>query len=829
MGKAREELTADQVRGTCNEAALPWKSTADLDDLDTIVGQARAVEAIEFGMDIEGSGFNIYVLGPAGTGKTTTVRRFVEERAKHKAVPDDWCYVHNFEESHKPQAIRLPAGNGREFRDDMKKLASDLRRDIQRALENEDYTNERAEILKGLQAKQSERVEELEKKASEAGFQLQRGPQGVFIQPVKGGEALSPQEFEELPDEEKQGYEQAAEGIQGEIHKTLREIRDLERDAREKLQEHERKTVLFAVKHHIDNLQRKYAELDAIVEYLDQVRDDVAENAPQVIRAQRQVSASSDGGGGGGDGSGGGGGGDPNPLAALMSRPWAFMERYTVNLIVDNSVSDGAPVVMAPNPIHPNLIGRVERQAQFGMLMTNFTMIQPGALHRANGGYLILEAEQLLRSPFAYDALKRSLKNEQIRITDLSEMFSLVSTVSLEPEPIPLDVKVIITGHPLLYYLLHHYDEAFPELFKVKADFNVRMDRDRASEELYARFLASRCSCEGWPAFDATGIARMIEYGSELVGDQTKLSTRFAHVCDMAREAAYWAGRNGGESISRADVQQAIEAKIRRSNRVEELIQEMIERGDIFIDAEGAVAGQVNGLSVIALGDYTFGKPSRITARTHMGKGNVVNIEREVKLSGPIHDKGVLILAGYLNGVFGHRRPLSLAASIGFEQSYEGVEGDSASSTELYALLSSLADIPIRQGLAVTGSVNQRGEIQPIGGATEKVEGFFDVCKAKGLTGDQGVLIPRANVKNLMLRPEVVDAVRDGQFHLYPVESIAQGIEILTGVPAGERQDDGTFPEGTVFAAVEAQLDEYAERWKEVARQLGAGPGESIS
>ncbi len=813
------ELTADQVRLVCDETLFDG-GTAELAGLEEVIGQARAVEAIEFGMDIDGAGFNIYVLGPPGTGKTTTVIRFVEERAKAKPVPDDWCYVHNFDDPQKPHAVRLPAGKGAEFRDDMAELAPALRRGIQRALEHEDYQRESQEIIREHEEKQARHFAELDATARERGFKIQRGPQGVFMAPMVNGKLVAPQDFEKLPEEEQQRIQAAGETLQEDIHRTVREVRELERQTRERLQEHERKTVLFAVSHHIDRLREKYAAIEAVTRHLDGVREDVVANAQQLVAAHRAQAASSE--------SSGDEDGQPNPLAMLMgARPWAFLERYTVNLIVDNSQTEGAPVIVEPDPTYQNLVGRIDRQAQFGMLVTNFTMITPGALHRANGGYLVLQAEHLLTRPYAYEALKQAMETGHARIADLAERFSLVSTVSLEPEPIPLDIKVIITGHPMLYYLLHQYDEAFPEHFKVMADFNTSMERTDETVALYARFLATQCRCEGWMPFAASGIARMVEYGSELVGDQTKLSTRFSHVCDMAREAAYWARKNGREAVTRDDVQQATEARVRRANRIEELVQEMIERGDIYIDVEGAVVGQVNGLAVMALGDHSFGKPSRITARTHMGKGQVVNIEREVKLSGPIHDKGVLILAGYLNGTFGQERPLTLSASIGFEQSYEGVDGDSASSTELYALLSSLADIPIRQGFAVTGSVNQRGEVQPIGGASEKVEGFFDVCKAKGLTGDQGVLIPRTNVKNLMLRPEVVEAVREGQFHIYPVATIEQGIEILTGVPAGERGEDGAYPEGTVFHAVEQRLEDYAERWKAVAKELGAEGGEA--
>jgi len=803
-GKAIE-LKPDEARRTCDEEGLGFRSTADLPELAEIVGQDRAVEAIEFGMDIDSRGFNIYVLGPSGTGKTSTIRRFVEERAKGKPVPDDWCYVHNFADPRKPTCLRLPAGMGKGFRSDIDKLVSDFKTDIQQALEREDFETERNQIVQRLQEEQAARFAELEKKAREHGFSLQHGPRGVFVVPLVNGEAMSPDDFAKLPEDRREDVQAGAQELQEEVQKTLRQVRSVARETRERLQELERNTVLFAVGHNVDILKEKYGALPDIVAYLDAMKEDVVSNAQGFLS------------------SGGDSDQQQNPIAALLSQQWAFLDRYKVNLIVDNSAIQGAPVIVESAPTYQNLIGSIERQAQFGMLTTNFSMIKPGALHRANGGYLILETDHLLRHPFSYEALKHSIENQEVKITDITEMLSLMSTASLEPQPIPLDVKVILIGHPMLYYLLFDLDEEFPELFKVKADFNVSMDRTEANMQLYARFLASHCKAEGCLEFDRGGVARIIEHASELVGDQTKLSTRFARVCDIALEAAHWAQKAGHHDVGRADVQRAIDAKTRRANRVEEVLQEMIERGEVFIDVDGAVVGQVNGLSVMMLGDYMFGKPSRITARTFMGRGRVVNIEREVKMSGPIHNKGVLILAGYLNGKYGQSRPLSLSASIGFEQLYEGVEGDSASSTELYALLSSLSGLPIQQRFAVTGSVNQRGEVQPIGGATQKIEGFFDVCKAKGLTGQQGVLIPKSNVRHLMLREEIVAAIRDGKFHIYPVETIDQGIELLTGTPAGELQPDGTYPEGTVNRAVDDRLKEYAERWKEMAAKDHAG------
>jgi lon-related putative ATP-dependent protease len=546
-------------------------------------------------------------------------------------------------------------------------------------------------------------------------------------------------------------------------------------------------------------LKEKYQD-PAVKAYLEAVKEDVLSNPRNIMATEQQAMDPQT---------------PPQAMAAMQQNFSA--DRYKVNLIVDNSETTGAPVIVETHPTFQNLIGKVERQAHFGMLTTNFNLIKPGALHRANGGFLIVEADYLLRNPFSYSALKRAFKDEKIRIYDMSEMVSPITTTDLEPEPIPLDVKVIVIGNPSIYYNLFHLDEEFHEFFKVKAEFNVFMDRTRENEQKYASFLAARCCESGLCHFDTSGVARVVEYGSELVGDQTRLSTRFADIFDLARESAYWAKKSGNARIRREDVQKAIEAKTRRSNRIEELVKDMIDKGDIFIDTAGEAVGQVNGLAVMSLGDYMFGRPSRITARTYIGRGGVINIEREVQMSGPIHNKGVLILVGYLNGNYGRNRPISLAASIGFEQQYEGVEGDSASSAELYALLSSLSSFPIAQRFAVTGSVNQRGEVQPIGGVTQKIEGFFDVCKAKGLTNDQGVLIPKTNVKNLMLREEVVQAVAEGKFFIYPVSTIDEGIAILTGRESGALQADGSYPEGTVNNAVDKRLREFTKEWKKQA------------
>ncbi len=795
-----DSLKPEQLRRTCQDSSLQFVDTAAVPVSADIIGQERAVEAVEFGMNMDGRGYNIYALGPIGVGRTYTIRRFVEARAQEKPVPDDWCYVYNFSDNRKPKYLRFPAGKGKEFLADMEVLVAELKKNIQQAVQKEDFELQRNAIMQQVQTNQAEKFSELEKKVHDAGFMLDRNPQGFVILPLRENQPFSHEEFGRLPDEERRRLEEQAEVLQQDLQRTLRSVREQEMSARKKVEDLERNTILFSINDHIGALHEKYQD-PRVRAYLTAVKEDILSN-PKNILSAGQLQAEQ----------------QERSQAMSPAQPNFSAERYKVNLLVDNSETRGAPVVLETHPTFQNLIGKVERQAHFGMLTTNFTLIKSGALHRANGGFLILEADYLLRNPFSYIALKRAFKDGEIRIYDMSEMVSPITTTDLEPAPIPLDVKVIVIGNPAIYYNLFHLDEEFHEFFKVKAEFNVFMDRTNENEQKYASFLAARCRESGLCHFDRSGVARVIEYGSELVGDQTRLSTRFADIFDLAREAAYWARKNSSGRIGRLDVQKAIEAKTRRSNRIEEVVKNMIDKGDIFIDTAGTAVGQVNGLSIMSLGDYLFGKPSRITARTYIGRGGVINIEREVQMSGPIHNKGVLILAGYLNGTYGRNRPISLAASIGFEQLYEGVEGDSASSAELYALLSSLSGFPIAQRFAVTGSVNQHGDVQPIGGATQKIEGFFDVCKAKGLTGDQGVLIPETNVKNLMLREEIVQAVAEAKFSIYPVATIDQGIELLTGRNAGALQPDGSYQKGTVNYAVDKRLREFTEAWKKTSK-----------
>ncbi len=809
--KEIEQLKATDLYQHTDPELFTFKTTAELEDLEGVIGQARAVDAIQFGIGMAQDGYNIFALGPPGTGKQSFLTQFFEEQAQNEAVPSDWCYIHNFEQPHKPHAVSLPAGMGMEFHEDMEELVEELRTALSAAFESEEYQTRRQTIVEEFKERQAEAFDELRKQAEEQGMALIRTPAGIAVAPVKDGEVLSREEVQALSAEEREQLEADVGEIEEELQKILQQMPAWQREMREELNELNREIADFAVGGLINELHEKYADFPKVIAHLDAVQKDVVEHAEDVLSSSKEQQSNPLQMGGS----------SSNSRPRRQAQPPSFT-RYQVNVLVDNSESEGAPVVYEHNPTHQNLIGRVEHIARMGALMTDFNLIKPGALHRANGGYLILDVRKVLMQPYAWEALKRALQFERIRIESLGQMLSVISTVSLEPEPIPLKVKVGLFGDRLLYYLLWQLDPDFAELFKVAADFDELMDRDEKSQQLYARLIATLARKEDLRPLDPTGVARVIERSARIVGDTEKLSTRMRGVNDLLREADYWAASEVEEAkadadrdpdvITGADVQRAIDAQIYRADRVRERMQEAILRDTILIDAEGEKVGQINGLSVIQLGNFAFGRPTRITAQVRLGKGEVIDIEREVELGGPIHSKGVFILSGFFGGRYAEERPLSLSASLVFEQSYGGIEGDSASSAELYALLSSIANLPIKQSLAVTGSVNQHGQVQAIGGVNEKTEGFFDICKARGLTGDQGVLIPVSNVKHLMLRNDVVEAVEQGQFHVYPIETVDQGIEILTGVPAGERDEEGNYPEGSVNAMVEQRLIEMAEK-----------------
>jgi lon-related putative ATP-dependent protease len=796
MSDKPRELNPDELWSPFNAAAFDFETTDALSGEVVIIGQDRAVEAIDFGMGIASFGFNVYALGYTGTGRTTTLRIFLERIAADQAVPNDWIYVNNFADANRPNVISLPPGTAVEFRRDMQELVSDLLREVPRAFESEDYEKQRAVILREMQEQRNQAFGQLERQVNERGFALLKTATGMGIAPVLNGQVLTPEVYQQLDEGTRKEIEEREQVLQGEMAESMRTIRELEKATKRRLHDFDRSIADFAVGHLIEELEQKYGHLEEIPEYLAAVQADIVDNV-EVFKSPSEEA------------------GEALTAAMQAGQREALLKRYRINAIIDNSQQQGAPVIFEANPTFSNLLGRIEHRAEFGALLTDFTMIKAGCLHRANGGYLAVEMRALLTNPLAWDALKRSIKNGCIRTEEIGAQLQIVSTLTLEPEPIPLNVKVLLIGDPLTYYLLYEYDEDFRKLFKVKADFGAHFDRTPESCQNYAQFIAARCHEEGLLPFDHQAVARVIEYGSRLAEHQKKLSTRFGDIADLVREASFWARRRNSQRTTGEDVQKAIDQKIYRSNRAEELTQEPIDEGSLRVDVQGAVVGQVNGLSVMSLGDYSFGKPSRITVRTYTGRAGVVSLDREAKLSGRIYDKGLFTLNGYLGGKYALSAPLSLSASISFEQLYEEIEGDSASSTELYALLSSLSHLPIKQGIAVTGSVDQQGNIQPIGGINEKIEGFFLTCKHKGLTGEQGVLLPESNVVNLMLREEVRQAVADGQFHLYPVRTVDEGIEILTGMPAGELQEDGTYPEGSVHARVMARLEEIAVALKE--------------
>jgi lon-related putative ATP-dependent protease len=830
-----KRLDADAAYHGCDVNSLRFRTTADLEPLSELseaLGQPRAVDSLRFGTGMKRQGFNIFALGPPGTGRHSMVRQTLDQKAKAETPPSDWCYVNNFENSGRPRAIRLPVGQGKTFASDVENMIIEARDALKASFESEEYQNRVQSVQQEFKDQQQKAFEEINNKAKEKGLSIVRTPQGIAFAPIKeDGEVMPPDEFQQLEEETRKEIEKKIEEVQEESQKVFQKIPQWQKEIREKIDELNNEVAGQAISSLIDALREKYGreEYDRdgkIRAHLDAIEKDILENLQTFMTGGQQGQQAAGGW----------------PLAQMQQQQGQqgflagkdtdmdspAMRRYKVNTVVDNSGQEGAPVVFEDNPTYANLVGKVEHMSQMGALITDFNLIKSGALHRANGGSLILDARKILTQPGAYEGLKRALKSEQIRIESLAEMFSLLSTVMLEPEPIALDVKVVMIGSPFIYYLLQHYDPEFPQLFKVAADFDVEMKRDGDNPDLYARMLRTVVDSEGIRHFDASAAARMIEESSRMAGDGERLTTRIRDISDLMLEADYWAGQNGNESVTAGDVQKAVDARVYRSDRIREKIQEEIHRGTLLIDTDGEAAGQVNGLAVIQLGNFLFGRPHRITARIQTGKGELVDIEREAKLAGPLHSKGVLILSGFLGGRYAVDRPLSLKASLVFEQSYGAVEGDSASSTELYALLSAISEAPVRQGLAVTGSVNQFGAVQAIGGVNEKIEGFFDVCSRKGLTGSQGVLIPEANVKHLMLRNDVVEAIREEKFHIYPVQSVDEGIELLTGIPAGEADAEGRYPGDTINGKVQRRLAEMADHMRKFAQgSEKGGQGES--
>ncbi len=799
--KRFKEVPAKKLKSACEPRFFNFKDTGGIKTLEGTIGQDRAVDAIEFGLNIKTAGFNLYIAGPVGTGKNSTINVFVKKIAENKPTPPDWCYVNNFKEPDRPVNISLKPGMGKIFVKDMEELLKDAKIAIRGAFKSKEYERHKNTIVTKFQAERERELSETRKKARKVGFLLQQTPVGIMTTPEKDGKPIDPKDYAKLSEGEKERIQRKDKELKNEINRVLGLIKQMERKVKEEIEKIDKDVTVFAIGHLVDELERKYRDYPKVTNYLKEVKEDIIRNTEDFKSPKREALM------------------PMHPLQGQAPEGSPF-DKYKVNLFVDNSNRKearlgGAPVVIENNPTYYNLFGRIEYEPRVGAMVTNFSLIKPGAFHRANGGFLILQAMDVLLNYFSYDTLKRVIRNKELRIENIGEQFRTIPAVTLKPEPIPSDVKVILVGNRRIYYLLHEYDEDFRKLFKVKADFDIDMQRNEGNISKYAAFIARRCKEDGLKHFDPTGVAKVVEYGSWLTGDQQKLSTRFIDIADIISEASFWAEKDGINFVTDKEVEKAIESKEYRSNMIEEKIQELIDEGTIMIDTEDKRIGQVNGLSIYSLGDYSFGKPSRITARTYLGKAGVMNIERETEMSGKIHSKGVMILTGYIGGKYAHNKPLSVSASLCFEQLYDEVEGDSASSTELYAILSSLSDLPLKQNIAVTGSVNQRGEIQPIGGVNQKIEGFYTCCKAKGLTGDQGVIIPHQNIKNLMLKQEVIEAVRQGKFHIYPIKTIDEGIEILTGVEAGECRKDGTYKKSSVNYLVNKRLDEMAKELRE--------------
>ncbi|HJW83072.1 MAG TPA: ATP-binding protein [Anaerolineae bacterium] len=796
------ELSARKVCRTCSPARFKFKTTAELPLVSDIFGQPRATRAIDFGIDIDGPGFNIFVLGPGGSGRATTIERFLADKAARVQVPDDWVYVHNFSNPYRPRAMRLPPGRAVALRQDMQSLVGRLETDAPRAFEAEAYQQARARIARELEEKQQAAYRELETMAVQREFTLMRTPSGLLIAPLLNGQPAPVEALAGLPLEQRQKIEAAGVEVQAALDESIRKARLYEKETREQIAELNRQVASNLAGHVVDGLFTSYrADCPEAVEYLEEVRHDIVENIADFHPDASQP---------------------PAPVERMPPQM-----RYQVNLLVDHSRTRGAPVVIEMNPTFMNLIGRIERELRAGGTVMDFTMLRAGALHRANGGYLVLRAKDVLSDPISWAALKRALDSGHVQIDDPGTQFQMFSTRTLEPEPIPLDVKVILLGSPSLYYALYSLDEDFQKVFKVKADFAPEMDRTLESEQAYALFIRARCEEERLLPFEPGAVAHIVELGSRLAEDQDKLSARFGDVANVIREASYWAGKAGRDAVSAADVRQAVAEQRSRANQIEQLSRRSVLEGTIRVETTGAAVGQINGLSVVTTGDHTFGLPSRITARTYLGRAGLVNIEREVRMSGRIHNKGVMILQGYLGGQYAVERALTLSASLGFEQTYSDVDGDSASSTELYALLSSLSGLPIRQDIAVTGSVDQNGRVQAVGGVTYKVEGFFDLCRERGLSGTQGVMLPSSNIRHLTLREEVVEAIAAGKFHIWAVDTVDDGIELLTGVKAGRRNQKGKFPPDTVHGRVEARLRQIGETLDKSGKPSTEGKAES--
>ncbi len=802
METKKYEVPFDKLRWECDPKIFKFKCTKDLAPLREFVGQQRATRAVEFGINMANAGYNIYVAGLTGTGKTSMVKTYIERVIKDQEARgetsqlDDWCYLYNFKEPDSPQIINLPQGKGKAFRSAMTSLLNKIREGLGEAFSSEEYKGQRQRLVEKVQAEQQKILEEISGEARRQGFIFQMTPAGPALIPMKEDRPMQEQEYLALDEGTRKQLGSRQAKLLKKLKPNFETASSVQTKAVERLKKLDKDIGEYTVSDSFGSLFKKYSDWPKIAQYLKDLKSYILDNLELFKGTEEPVNPMFGA-----------------PLSQVMGGRDPFLP-FQVNVFVDNSEAKGPPVIVENNPNFGNMFGKIERRFLMGGYLSDHTMLKAGALNKANGGYVLISINDVLMNPGVWPALKRAIRNKEVRIEDPFEQYGLIAPQGLRPEPMPIKIKVILTGDPMLYQLLSIYDEDFWEIFKVKADFDSEIEKTKDNMMAYAAFLSGCCDdCEA-KHFNPSGVAKIIEYSSRMVADQERLSSRFAQIKDWIQEANYWALKDNARYISAHHVQKAMDERLFRHNLIDERIRDLINRGTIMIDTQGEVIGQVNGLSVYSLGDISFGKPSRITAKTFMGRGGVINIERESQLSGPIHNKGVMILSGYLGWKYAQDKPLSLSASLCFEQSYEGVEGDSASSAELYAIISSLSELPIRQNIAVTGSVNQKGEIQPIGGVNQKIEGFFKICQAKGLSGDQGVLIPHQNLRNLMLQEEVVEAVKQGQFHIYSAKTIDEGIEILTGASAGEKQKDGTYPKSTVNYCIDKRLMDMAEQLK---------------
>lgn len=787
----RAELKYKEIYREFSPKNLPFQDTSQLEPLEGFIGQERAVRAMEFGLLIHTRGYNLYLAGTTGTGKTSYAIKYIKKGAKKATAPDDWCYVHNFEKPNQPMALSFPAGKGKVFKKDMEEFSKLILAEIPKAFDRDDYELEKANIIKEYQEKRNKLLERLSKDAEKKGFRVKTSSAGIYFLPVVDGKIITEKEYIDLDEEVKHQIDNRSSTIHVETMDIMRKIRNIENEAQTKVDDWENKVALYAVGLHMDELTEKYKDHEKVLQYLNSIQENILENLDQFQEEDDADEQQA----------------HQIPWAKTQNKP---VDKYKVNLIVDNSDVEGAPIIVDHNPTYYNLVGKFEYENEFGTMTTDYTMIKSGLFHQANGGYLILQAKDVLSNPSSWEALKRIVRTKSINIENMKEQMGLIAVSGLKPEPIPLDVKIIMVGSEHIYQMLYEYDEEFRKLFKIKVDFDDEMDLNDNNVQKLAQFIRSFCIREKTLHFHKSAVAKVIEYCTRIVEDQHKLSTRFNEIAEILSESATWAKIDDSKLVKAEHVKKAMTEKVYRSNKYDQKLQEYIQEGTIMIATSDAVVGQINGLTILDVGDYAFGKPTRITANTFMGESGIVNIEREIEMSGTSHTKGVLILSGYIGQKFAQEMPLSLSASLCFEQLYSGVDGDSASSAELYAVLSSLSEIPIKQSIAVTGSVNQKGEIQPIGGSTPKIEGFFDLCKARGLDGTHGVIIPIQNTRNLVLNEEVVQAVKQGLFHIYPVRTIDEGIEILTDVKAGKKNEKGKYPKGSVNGLVYEKLKKYA-------------------